>query len=229
MPIYAAGVTHEFATLQPCWRRPRPVRPRWGLENPQGLLRDAGLWSGTPSAYLRPARLHSKSGIRNPQSRGLTLVEVVAATLIVGIMTVAALNSLGAATKSSISISQRALAVGLADELMAEIQLKAYEDPNSTPAFGLETGETAGLRSTYDDVDDYEGYNQSPPKYSDGTTMPDRTNWRHKVDVSYTQPADPAVATAGDADQGVKYIKVTVEYNGQVLAEQYAVRGDNDN
>ena len=60
--------------------------------------------------------------IRNPKSRhGLTLIEVVASTMIVGLMAVAALNALGAATKSANSIGNRAVAAGLADELMSEI------------------------------------------------------------------------------------------------------------
>lgn len=161
--------------------------------------------------------------------RALSLFEVVASTMIVGMMAVAALNALGAATKSSQSISDRALALGLADELMAEIQLKSYSDPNSTPVFGPETGETAGPRSAFDDVDDYNGWNKSPPQYRDGSTMPDRTNWRHKVQVAYVQPANPTLATVGNTDQGAKRIKVTIEYNGKVLAEQTAIRTNNDN
>jgi type II secretory pathway pseudopilin PulG len=157
---------------------------------------------------------------------GLSLIEVVAATMIVGLMTVAALNSLGAATASSQSIRNRALALGLADELMAEIQLKSYKDPNGTPVFGLETGEAASPRSAYDDVDDYHGWNQTPPKYSDGSPMLDRDDWRHKVTIDFVQPTSPTLATPGNTDQGAKRIKVTIEHLGQVLAEQVAVRTD---
>jgi type II secretory pathway pseudopilin PulG len=161
-----------------------------------------------------------------PARRALSLIEVVASTMIVGLMAVAALNSLGAATESAQSISNRALALGLADELMAEIQLKSYKDPNATPVFGLESGETAGQRVTFDDVDDYHVWNQSPPKYSDGTIVPDRADWRHKVVVDYVQPASPTLGTVGNTDQGAKRIKVTIEYRGLPLAEQYAVRTD---
>jgi type II secretory pathway pseudopilin PulG len=160
-----------------------------------------------------------------PRSRrrcGLSLIEVVASTMIVGMMAVAALNSLGAATKSSQSIGNRAIALGLADELMAEILQAAYADPNQTPVFGRETGETAGLRTSFDDVDDYDGYNQSPPKYRDGTTMPDRANWRHRVRVRRVLPADPTQNSG--TDQGAKRIDVEIEYNNEVAASQSAVR-----
>jgi Tfp pilus assembly protein PilV len=59
---------------------------------------------------------------------GLTLVEVVTSTLIVGMMTVAALHTLGAATRSSTSTGDRAVAIGLADDLMAEIIAAEYDD-----------------------------------------------------------------------------------------------------
>jgi MSHA pilin protein MshD len=183
-----------------------------------------------PKAYpgLRIIARTPKSEIRNSKSRGLTLFEVVASTLIVGMMAVAALNSLGAATRSADSIGNRAVAMGLADELMAEILQTAYSEPTATPAFGPEGAESAGPRSAFDDVDDYNSWNQSPPKYRDGTTIPDRTNWRHKVQVSYVQPANPTLATPGNTDQGAKRIKVTIEFKNNVLAEQFAVRTATD-
>ena len=49
--------------------------------------------------------------------------------MIVGMMAVATLNSLGAATKSSDSIGNRAVAAGLADELMSEIVQHALQRP----------------------------------------------------------------------------------------------------
>jgi hypothetical protein len=64
----------------------------------------------------------------NHARRALTLVEIVVATLIVGIMTVAALNGLGAATRSSITAGNRVVAHGLVDELMADILALSYDD-----------------------------------------------------------------------------------------------------
>ena len=156
--------------------------------------------------------------------RALSLIEVVASTMIVGLMAVAALNSLGAATKSSESIGNRAVALGLADELMSEILQTAYSEPTSTPVFGPEGAESAGPRSAFDDVDDYHGWSKSPPQYRDGTAMPDRADWRHRVQVRYVVPGNPSLNTA--SDQGAKQIRVTVEYRDQVLAEQFAVRTD---
>src|SRR5262245_60602247 len=85
----------------------------------------------------------------------LTLVEVVASTMIVSMLAVATLNSLGAATRSADAIGNRAIAAGLADELISEIVQKPYSDPDGSAVFGTESGESSTPRSAFDDVDDY--------------------------------------------------------------------------
>ena len=157
---------------------------------------------------------------------GLTLIEVVASTMIVGLMAVASLNALGAATKSANSIGNRAVAAGMADELMSEILMQSYSDPNDAATFGAESGESSSLRSAFDDVDDYNSWNASPPQYRDGTAIPDRTNWRQRVTVTYVVPTNLTQTT--NTDQGVKRIRVQIEYQSDVLAEQYAIRTDTD-
>jgi hypothetical protein len=165
--------------------------------------------------------------------RALSMIEVVASTMIVGMMCVAALNSLGAATRSSESIGNRAVAIGLANELMAEIVQLPYSDPVQSPVFGRESGEPAtGPRSSFDDVDDYNGWNASPPQYRSGQNMLQRENWRHRVEVTRVSPTNPS-QTVG-TDQGAKQIRVTVEYHNPILdepktlAEQISVQTDAD-
>jgi hypothetical protein len=143
--------------------------------------------------------------------------------MIVGLMSVVALNGLGAATKSAESIGNRAIALGLADDLMSEIVPLAYSDPNDTPAFGPEGSEASGPRSGFDDVDDFSGWTQMPPTTRDGTLIPNRADWRRSVQVVWVLPTNLSQATDG-ADQGAKRIRVTVEYRGQVLTTQVAVR-----
>ncbi len=158
--------------------------------------------------------------------RALSLIEVVASTIIVAMMSVAALDSLGAATRSAESLGDRAVALGLAEELMAEIVQQPYAEPTQTPAFGRESGEAASPRSGFDDVDDYNGWNQSPPQYLDGTAIPDRTNWRHRVTISRVLPSNPAQTSA--TESGAKRIQVIIEHNGEVMVERFAVRTDSE-
>jgi hypothetical protein len=142
--------------------------------------------------------------------------------MIVGLMMVAALDSLGAATRSAESIGNRAVALALADALMAEIVQLPYEDPTQTVVFGREAGEAASPRSGFDDVDDYGGWDQSPPQFRDGTVIPDRTLWRERVQVRRVSPSDPSQGSS--TDQGTKLIRVIIEFDGQSLAEQIAIR-----
>jgi type II secretory pathway pseudopilin PulG len=156
----------------------------------------------------------------------LTLVEVVASTMIVGMLAVASLNSLGAATRSADSIGNRAIAAGLADELLSEILQQPYSDPDGAAVFGTESGESSSPRSAFDDVDDYDAWTAAPPQYRDGSTIPDRTNWRQRVAVTWLVPSNPT-QTSG-TDQGAKRIRVTIEFNDQVLADQSAIRTNTD-
>ena len=160
--------------------------------------------------------------------RGLTLVEVVVSTLIVAMMTVAALNALGAATRSSTSTANRAIAVGLAEDLAAEIVNAAYKEPVASPVFGPEGSEVNGPRSAFNDVDDYNGWSEQPPKTKTGTSLTDRADWRRRVVVERVVPATPTQTTPGSTDQGAKRVHVIVEYDGQHVLAQIVIRTDNE-
>jgi Tfp pilus assembly protein PilV len=177
-------------------------------------------------AFPNKQRRIGSSGRATPR-HALTLVEVVVSTLIVGLMTVAALDGLGAATRSSQWAGNQGIAQGLADDLMAEILTKAYSDPDGSAVFGLETGEAAP-RSNFDDVDDFNGWNQKPPKAADGTTFSDRAKWRRSVIIERARLSDLTQTTAGDTDEGAKRIHVTIEYDDTMLAEEYALVTDTD-
>jgi Tfp pilus assembly protein PilV len=163
-----------------------------------------------------------------PARRALTLVEVVAATMIVGLMAIVTLGALGAATQSGQSAGNRAIGQTLASELMAEIIAAPYSDPDDDPVFGPEGAETAGPRNRFDDVDDYNGWNSGPPQYPDGTPLADRGDWRRQVTVELVQPDLPTQLTAGAADEGAKRVHVVVTYCNQVVAEQYFIRTDTE-
>ena len=87
---------------------------------------------------------------------------------------------------------------------------------------GPDSGESSGPRSVFDDVDDYDEWNESPPQYRDGTVIPDRADWRHRVEVDHVLSSD-STQTVG-SDQGVKRIQVFIEYRDEILVEQIAIR-----
>jgi len=141
---------------------------------------------------------------------GFSLIEVAVSSILVGSILVAAMSTVGAVLRFRSSTSDSGRAALLAAELLAEIQNQAYSDPNQTPVFGKESGESA--RSQFDDVDDYDGLTESPPKNRAGTNLTGFTGWSRSVTVVRAQRNSP-MQTAG-SDEGLKRIRISVLKNG---------------
>jgi hypothetical protein len=147
--------------------------------------------------------------------RGTSLIEIAVSTLIVGAIAVAALNALGAATRSSVDAGRRGIATTLAADLMAEIMQAAYVEPDSGGVFGPESDEAAEAnRSLYDDADDYHLWQSTPPEDQAGNAIPNRTGWLRKVTVEHVESANLSSALPPSSDQGVKRITVEVYFEG---------------
>jgi len=151
-----------------------------------------------------------------------TLVEAVIATVIVSVMLVAALGTVGTSrlVQQKVSLSSRGRL--LAESLLAEIIQQAYQDPDETVAFGAESGEKTNNRSDFDDVDDYHGWSQSPPKTKSGSAIPASTGWTRTVTVVWVDPAAPAQTETSES--GAKRITVTARYSNVAYATLVAVR-----
>lgn len=155
------------------------------------------------------------------KKRGFTIVEAVIAMLIVAVTLVAALSTVAAARTSRSRIADRVRAQQLAQDLMAEILQQAYQDPVQTPVFGLEPGESATSRAAWNDVDDYNGWTESPPQSKSGNIFPDSTGWTRSVVVEWI---DPTTLTVAAAPTGVKRITVNVQKGALTLAQIAAYR-----
>ena len=155
--------------------------------------------------------------------RATTLVEVAVSTLLTGILLVAALQTVRNSAFTQYKSSERATAEFLGDALLSEIIAQPYEEPNGTPTFGRESGESGGARTTWDDVDDYTGWSESPPQKKDGTTIPDLTGWQRTVTVQWVTTANTTVVSG--TETGLKRIVVAVSHNGQVVWNRVALRG----
>ena len=128
--------------------------------------------------------------------RGLSQIEIVASSLIVGVMLVAALNTLGAVFRSQRLNAARMTGPGLAHELMGEILSLPYEDPEDPGgSIGNDSSESGGDRADFDDVDDYLGWSASPP--------PTRAPWvspRAGPGASAAPPCCPRSTPSGRSD-----------------------------
>lgn len=142
-------------------------------------------------------------------NRGLTLLEVIVATLITGLMLVVSLDSIGAVFQSNLANAGRLTGPGLAHELMAEIMSMPYNDAtDSNLTLGTETGESTANRNDFDDVDDYTGLDSLGIRTKSGTLVTDYTNWRQQASVEWVEILTGLTSILGDT--GLKRVTVTI-------------------
>ncbi len=154
---------------------------------------------------------------------GFTLVEATMAVVIVSSVLVAALGTLGAISRARVIQVERAAAVHLGEQLLAEIVQCYFEEPGGSAALGADAGETA--RNLYDDVDDYEGWEITPPTQRDGAAMTEYAGWKVSIRVGYARVSDPFVTEITATD--LKRIKVTVTTAGGASFDLYGLRTKN--
>jgi type II secretory pathway pseudopilin PulG len=165
---------------------------------------------------------HQRATRRSRTAAAFGLVEVVIATLIVGVMLVAAMNVFGAFVRGQQRLANQSRGWLLAQELASEILATQYEEPDATPTFGRETGESTLSRTAYDDVDDYDGWECAPPENRDGTSIGELAQWRRTATVDWVSLSDPSVAVANE--QGLKRIEIAVYFQDELVAQLTALR-----
>lgn len=173
---------------------------------------------------------------RPPRGAGLTLIEAVVSIVLVGIMLVAAIHTLGTAKGGQLVVRNLRDGRQLADELMDEILALPYADASvidgleqailieGKPAdatLGPELGEAKGGRAAFDDVDDYQGWTESPPQSRDATELARYADYTRTVKVSFTQSND--ASKAATQDEGSRLVTVVVSRHGAQVAQRQAV------
>lgn len=150
---------------------------------------------------------------RQIATHAFTLVEVVLTILIVGVGLVASVRALPVLLQVSQASQEHMVAQQLAVDLLAEIAMLPYEDPDQNPQFGREPTESAINRADFDDIDDYDGWKKSPPQRKDGSTEPDCDGYVRAVIVESTNPNN-FNSVEGDSVTKPKRITITVSKPG---------------
>jgi MSHA pilin protein MshD len=161
---------------------------------------------------------------RNNRKRAFTLVEAMVSVVIIAVLLVVGLNVVGASGMNQYRSAQRATAAALAHDLMSDILQQPYKEPTTAPVFGPESGESASNKAQFDDVDDFNGWSESPPRDRANTALSDLSGWTRSVTVQWVSTAPPFAAAA--TDTSLKQITVTVRRNGAILASIVAIKGD---
>ena len=152
-------------------------------------------------------------GVHPTGASGYTLVEVAVSTMLVSVLLVGAMNTAGYATRGQLDNKQRAQAKLIANAMLAEILELPYQEPTTNPTFGPEAGE---VRATYDDVDDYKQFSDTPPVDKQGNALAGGAGLTRSVVVVYAEPEN--LTATSNTDKGIKRIVVSVKRGGTNLA-----------
>ncbi len=153
--------------------------------------------------------------------RAFSMIEGVLSTVVVGVMMVAAVRVVAASRIMQYKNAARVQGCLLAESLLAEITTRPYEDADA-PIFGREPGEGGTTRAALDDVDDFHGWVENPPREEDGTPVPGLEGWAREVRVERVAPANLTGNAA--AETGAKRITVKVTHAGATAGTLVAVR-----
>lgn len=129
---------------------------------------------------------------------GLTLVEVMIAVGIIMIVVFPLVSAISHHLKATTNLSNSDRATHLAQELMEEIKQKKWDELSlggknlppytTTSPVGVNTGETFGNKLTYDDIDDYDGLVEQPPRDINNNPILDARDFTRSVMVRYVAP-----------------------------------------
>lgn len=153
---------------------------------------------------------------------GVTLLECAGASIILGLMVTAGLRAAAGAGAAQATSARALTGSLLAEGLLNEITSLAYIDANGLDLIGVDAGELASDKSTFDDVDDFENWIETPPKAPDGTPMANMDKWSRAVRVFRAQIN--SLETKTNSEAGLKRIRVTVSYSGKVVCTLQALR-----
>jgi len=163
-----------------------------------------------------------KNSLKNTAG-GFTLLEILLSLAIFAVALPILSSLFSGGMKQPAIAREQAKAVFLAQELMEEVLTQKW-DENATPpghtnnpsVIGTDTGETASLRSSLDDIDDYDGLIDNPMHSADGVTLTAFQTFWSQVQVNYVgaDASSPNFETflAKNAGSEFKRVDVTVNW-----------------
>ena len=141
---------------------------------------------------------------------GFSLVELVVLIIVASLAVTPIVMLLYNTLSYGTTVRAQTAATSLATGLMEEILSKSFEDPQGgAGSFGTEEGP----RASYDDVDDYDGLNLTPPQDSQGNSLTDYSGFRTRVTVENVAAASPDGSAETDGSTNFKRATVTVSWN----------------
>ncbi len=153
--------------------------------------------------------------------RGFTLVEIIVSIVAIGILMALVINVFAPQVVRGTDPLFSMRAAELGQSYLEEILGKRFDEnsplgnglrcnsgspqPSCSAALGIDTGETAGVTNTFDDVDDYNSVVNLAPTDQSGSVRSGYEDFRVSISVAY---AGSEVGLANNTD--AKRIDVTI-------------------
>lgn len=124
-------------------------------------------------------------------NRAFTYIEVLLSVAILGFVLIPLLSQFYTGFQGNIIAELVTQSIDLADDLAEEIKSRRFDEneapdePVDAGALGVDNGELATDRRTFDDVDDYNNWSHSPPQSVDGNDLNSFSEFRRQVSVEY--------------------------------------------
>lgn len=153
---------------------------------------------------------------RRNARRGLTIIEAVMSVMVTSIVLVAALETLGLVGRSRSMTERHSVGVMLAEDLLAEVLSRPFDDHGKTsPIEGK-----IGSRASFVSIADYDGWRASPPQDITGDELTEYASYERRVTVTFVGDDLQPEGT----DTGVRLVTVEVLRNGMPAARVSAIR-----
>ena len=137
---------------------------------------------------------------------GFTLIEVMIAVILVGLAIAALVGANTAFTQANGVGTDLSTAEFLLEQIKELTATLSVIDPETeTTTFGPESGETL---ATYDDLDDFDNRNFSPPIDASRNTLSNFSSFSQQVIVQNVNPSDFEQV---ESDHSTKFVRVTAK------------------
>ena len=142
---------------------------------------------------------------RRPSHRAFTLTEALIASVVLAISVLGIGSVLAASSSQSDTTVEATTTAALGRQLLEEIAAKPFPIAGVTTAVGWSGGNR--IRSTYDDVADYDGYTDSSPFTAlSGVAIP--TAGTYTRSVTFTRRVNPSDTPSTSGNFGLITVKV---------------------
>jgi MSHA pilin protein MshD len=125
--------------------------------------------------------------------RGFVLIEVTIAYVLLAVALTALVPVFIVSVRAGTRTEQLQTATYLAAELLEEVKLRKWDEVSTSPGahvdapstLGIDTGETATDKTTFDDLDDFNGYSEPAATDPLNRALTDFKDFSRSVTVSY--------------------------------------------